>query len=162
MEVEVVLRGYQSRVRDADWQKANTLPDEQLTLTREQRDRAQLLQIPEHAYAVRKRAAEFAGDHAMEKITQLAQLIADTIARRYPEGELRSIVWDFVDGKFQFVFWQRMANREVAFAVPGELVDEVILEVQGADQRLLKSVDVVIGGGLMDAMNDGEPHSGAA
>lgn len=162
MEVEFVIRGYPSKVRLAEWQEANTLPKDQLRLTPEQQERARKLQIPEAAYAVGIKAAELAGDHAVQKMERVARLIAEAIQRRYPQDELRTIVWDFVEGKFRFVFWDGLAKRELEHLLSTEVVDDLLLEKQGAEGRLMKEVDLEIGGTLIDAMTDGGRPSGSA
>lgn len=156
MQVEFVIRGYPSHVRFVDWQRANSLPDDQLTLTPEQRDRARKLQIPERAYAVGIKAAECAGENAVQKMDRVAQSVVDAIRHRYPEDELRSIVWDFVERRFRFVIWHRDLNSEREYSAPPETVDDLLLEKEGAERRLKEQIDSAIGGDILDAMSDGE------
>src|SRR5205807_5363294 len=59
MKVELVFRGYPSRIRFADWERANSLPVGALPkLSKQQRARARKLRIPEDHYAVALKAAE--------------------------------------------------------------------------------------------------------
>ena len=161
MEVEFVIRGYPSRVRFADWQEANTLPDDQLKLTPQQKKDARKLRVPERAYAVGIKAAEFAGNHTVQKMEQVAGLVAEAIHRRYPGDDLRIIVWDFVEQKFRFVVGHRVDNSEREYALSTEAVDDLLLEKEGAERRLKHEADLVVGGGLIDAMTDREPTSDA-
>lgn len=145
MGIEILLRGYPSRIRFAEWQAANLLPEDKLPkLTAEQQRRASRLHIPERHYAVALKAAELAGEEARRKMERMAQLIATAVRGSDAEAELKSLVWDFYGHQFQFV--TRHNGREFAHSIPTAIIDDLLLEKEGAEQRLKNVVRHELGG----------------
>ncbi len=143
--MELIIRGYPSRIRAADWQKANSLPEKELPrLTEKQRERTRTLRIPEHAYAIALKAGELAKEHASKKVERVARLIVDAVKKRDPAIEVTAVVWDFVE--YQFKFLTRVNGRENYDSIPTEIIDDVLLEKEGAEERLKKQVDYLLGG----------------
>jgi len=118
--------------------------DELPKLSDEQRARAQKLHISERAYAVAIKAAELASERASEKLEQVARLIAEAVRKRDPGGQLKSVVWDFYTHSFQFV--TRHDSTECLHSIPTEIVDDVVLEKEGAARRLKQAADFELGG----------------
>jgi hypothetical protein len=141
--MEFVIRGYPSRTRMAEWQKANSALSEQLPqLSEEQRSRAQKLRIPERAYAVALKAGELARERLEGQLDYVAGLI-DSAARKRG-AEVTSVVWDFFESQFRFT--ARENGREVKNTLPASIVDDLLLGKEGADERLLHQVDFLLGG----------------
>ena len=145
MKVELVFRGYPSRIRFADWERANSLPVGALPkLSKQQRARARKLRIPEDHYAVALKAAELSSEHALGKMERVARIIAAAAKKRLPEAELTSVVWDFRENRFEFL--AQINGREDCSPIPTAIVDDVLLEKEGAEERLKKAVDFELGG----------------
>lgn len=144
MEIELVLRGYPSRKRFAEWQQANCLREEELPkLSDEQRARARRLHLSERAYAIAIKAAELASDSALEKMKRVGSLIARAVKDRAPEDELTSIVWDFYEHKFEFFTKHKIGKdsfREYPYSIATQVIDDFLLEKQGAEGRLQEEV----------------------
>lgn len=145
MTVELLLRGYPSRVRFKEWQIANSLPENELgKLSEDQRTRARSLHIPDRAYAVALKAKELSAERAIRKMEEVAQRINEAVKTRDGEGELKSVVWDFYGHSFQFI--TRHALGEYVHSIPTQVVDDVLLEKEGASRRLREAVDFELGG----------------
>ncbi len=145
MTIELVLRGYPSRIRFAEWQRANSLPVDALPkLSEEQKTRARKLRIPEDHYAVALKAAELTSERAIGEMERVARLIAAAATKRCPEAEVTSVVWDFREKRFEFL--TRIDGREDCDPIPTEIVDDVLLQKEGAEERLKKAVDFELGG----------------
>jgi len=144
MEIELVIRGYPSRKRLAEWQRANSLPEDQLPkLSEEQRERARQLHLPERAYAVALKAAELSGDRALEKMKQVGNLIARAVQDRDPETELASVVWDFYEQRFEFFTRHKIGkdlHKECVHFIPTQMIDDVLLDKEGAERQLTEAV----------------------
>jgi hypothetical protein len=144
MQTEIILRGYPSRKRFAEWQQANMLPDEQLPrLTKEQAERARKLRISEKGFAIALKAAELARVQSFEKMERVAKCIHQVLRKHDPQSELATLVWDFSAHKFDYVVKHRSAPEqalEATYSIPPEVVDEVVLEHEGAEQKLATMV----------------------
>jgi hypothetical protein len=144
METELVLRGYPSRKRFAEWQQANSLPEDQLPkLSEEQRARARQLCIPERAYAVALKAAQLAGDRALEKMKRVANVIARAVKDRDPEAELTSVVWNFYEARFEFLVRYKIGKdspKELEHFIPTQMIDDILLDKEGAERELMQAV----------------------
>jgi hypothetical protein len=142
MQTEIVIRGYPSRKRFAEWQKANMLPDGELPqLTVEEKRRASLLRVPEKAYAIALKAGELARDRAFEGLERVANAIAISVKKQDPNVELKAVTWDFFTGQFEFVTQHKSGSqfRECAHGMAPELIDELVLGRPGADQKLIEA-----------------------
>lgn len=140
IQVDIILRGYPSRIRYPEWQKANSLPKDQLpTLSDEQRARVASLHVPEGAYAVGLKAAELAHDHAGDEMERVARMIAEELAKCDPQARLKCLLWDFVEGKFEFTV-QHEVGSECIYGIPHDVVDDLLLERQGAESRFREAV----------------------
>ncbi len=145
MNIELVLRGYPSRIRFPEWQEANSLPPDKLPkLSEDQIARARKLRVPSHAYAIALKAAELANERASGKIEWVARMIAEAARKRDPELEVTSVIWDFWEHKFEF-FTRRDGHQHV-HSIATEIIDDVLLEKEGAGQRLKQAVDFELGG----------------
>ncbi len=143
--MELIIRGRPSRIRFADWQKANSLPKEELPLlTEKQRERAQTLRVPEGAYAIALKAGELAKENASKRIQRVARLIVEAAKKRDPAIEVTAVVWDFVEHQFKFV--TRVNGREDYDSIPIQIIDDVLLEKEGAEERLRKELNFLLGG----------------
>ena len=144
MQTEIILRGFPSRKRFADWQQANTLPDEKLPrLTREQAERARRLRISEKGFAIALKAGELAREQSFEKMERVAKCIHQVLRRHEPQSELATLVWDFGAHKFDYVVKHGNGPGkalEAIYPIPPEMVDEVVLEHEGAEQKLAAMV----------------------
>jgi len=141
--MDLILRGRPSKSRFTEWQVANSLPQEKLPeLSNDQRVRAKLLRVPERAYRVALKAGELAREHAWKKMEHVARIIAEAAQRR--GVELSAVVWDFVQYQFNFVV--RVNGREYDHTIPTGIIDDVVLEKEGAEQRLKRDVDFLLGG----------------
>ncbi len=144
MNVEIILRGYPSRMRFPEWQRANLLSEKQLPkLSNEQRARARKLGLQERAYAVGIKAAELASERAAEKMERVARVIAETVTNRDQEAELTTLVWDFYQHRFEFTVQHKVgpAPRECIYSVPTDIVDDLLLDRNGAESRLKQAVE---------------------
>jgi hypothetical protein len=147
VQVELVICGYPSRVRLAEWQQANLLSEAELPqLSEEQQARARKMQIPERAYAVGIKAAELATHHVGEKMEKVAAMIREAIQRRESRDELKSVIWDFYAGSFRFMVLHAALGQEVSYSMPTEIVDDVMMEKESAETRLRAYVDFIVGG----------------
>ena len=143
--MDLILRGYPSRTRFAEWQEANSLPPKKLPrLSVDQKTRAQKLGISERAYAIALRAAELTRDRAAEKMEKVARFITETVKTRDPQAEVTALVWDFLGHEFKFL--TRVNGREHDDSISPRIVDDVLLEKEGAEQRLKQEVDFLLGG----------------
>jgi hypothetical protein len=144
MEAEIILRGYPPRQRFADWQQANMLSDEQLPrLTEEQTERARKLRITEKGFAIALKAGELARVQSFEKMEHVAKRIHQVLQKHGPHSELVTLVWDFGAHVFTYVVKHRNGSGqalEATYSIPPELVDEVVLEHEGAEQKLASMV----------------------
>ncbi len=142
-KMELIIRGYPSRIRFADWQKANTLPKEELPrLTEIQRERARTLRVPDQAYAIALKAGELARKRLEGEMERVEGLIASAAKRR--GAEVTVVIWDFVESQFKFL--ARQNGREREHTIPGAIVDDLLLGKEGADRRLKEEVDFLLGG----------------
>src|SRR5574340_16263 len=104
MTMELVLRGYPSLLRFAEWQQANSLPANDLPrLSEEQKMRARDLRISERGYAISLKAAQLARQRADTKMDRIARLIAEAVRLRDPEAEVTAVIWDFWAREFKFL-----------------------------------------------------------
>jgi len=143
--MELVLRGYPSSLRFAEWQQANSLPADKLPhLNEGQKARARDLRISERGYAISLKAAELARQRADAKMDRVARVIAEAVRQRDPEAEVTAVVWDFRAREFKFL--RRVNGKEYAESVPTQILDDVILEKEGAEDRLRKELDYRLGG----------------
>jgi hypothetical protein len=144
MEIELILRGYPSRKRFAEWQQANSLPESELpALSDDQRERAQRLHISERDLAVAVKAAELAGDRALKKMERVGNIIARAVKDRDPEAELTTVLWDFYEQKFEFCTRHKIGQdfyRQCVSSIPTQVVDDLVLEKEGAERRLREAV----------------------
>ena len=142
METEIIIRGYPSRTRFSDWVKANTLPESELPqLDEEQKRRVSFLRVREKAYAAAVKSVELARDFAFERLQQVAGAIARNVKKQNPEAELKAVVWDFYSQRFEFLVVRGLQDqlREYAYLMDPALVDEVVLERQGAERKLIEA-----------------------
>ena len=140
MNTELLLRGYPSRIRFAEWQAANSLPEDKLPgLSPEQKARARALYISERDYRVALKAAQLASERATSKMEQVARLIAEAVKSRDPKAVLTSVVWDFYGHTFEY--FTRHDGREYPHSIPTLIIDDVLLEKEGAEQRLKDAVN---------------------
>ena len=142
--MEFVVRGYPSRIRFADWQRANSAPREELPqLSEAQRDRARKLRIPEQAYAIALKAGELARARLEGQIDRVGGVIASAAKRR--GAEVTAVVWDFFEHQFKFTASEN--GREVENALPPSIIDDLLLGKEGAGDRLKREVvDSLLGG----------------
>ena len=144
-KMDLILRGYPSRIRFAEWQKANSLPPDKLPrLSKPQKARAHRLGISDHEYAIALKAAELARERAVDKMEKVARLIIEAVHKRDPQAEVTALVWDFLRHEFKFL--TRVNGREDDDCIPPQVVDDVLLEKEGAEQRLKQKVDFLLGG----------------
>ncbi len=145
MEVELVLRGYPSRTRFAEWQQANSLREDELPkLSDEQKERARRLHISERAFAVAFKAAELMHERALQKMEHVGNLIARAVRDRDPEAELTSVVWDFYEKKCEFFTRHKVgrdSHKECVHSIATQVVDDLLLEKEGAETRLKEAVE---------------------
>ena len=145
MTIDIVLLGYPSRIRFAEWQAANSLADEKLPkLSEEQKARARALRVPERHYAVALKAAELSGQRAAARMEWVARLIAEAAKRRDPEARVTSVVWNFREHKHEF--FTRHDGRQYTHSIPTQIIDDLLLEKEGAGERLKQAVDFELGG----------------
>jgi hypothetical protein len=147
MSIELLVRGYPSRVRFAEWQAANSLPEAELEgLSKEQRALAQKLHVPEKAYAVALKAAELSHARAAEQMEVIAKLIAEEVKARDSQDELKTVIWDFSSHEFKFVTREVVGKngKEVTNTLPTEVVDDFLLEKRGSDRRLKDAVKIAL------------------
>jgi hypothetical protein len=141
--MEFIVRGYPSRIRFADWQRANsTGPDDLPKLSDEQKLRAKQLRIPDRAYAIGLKAAQFARERLAGELDHVGRLIASAAKKR--GAEVTTVVWDFLEHDFKFV--TRENGREQPNSLPPEIIDDLLLGKEGADRRLKEEVDYLLGG----------------
>ncbi len=116
------------------------MPKEQLhPLSEDQRARAKRLHISEGEYAVAMKAAELASERALQKMEHVARLIAQEVRRRDPNSQLKAVLWDFSGHRFEFVT-RLNGLGECIHWIPTEVVDDVLSEKEGAEQRLRQAV----------------------
>jgi hypothetical protein len=144
MEAEIIIRGIPSRQRFAEWRQANMLSAEQLPrLTKEQAERARKLRISEKGFAVALKASELARDQSFEKMESVAKRIQQVLQKHDPDSELAVLVWDFDEKRFNYVVKRRNGPGqalEATYPIPPEMVDELVLERDGAEQKLASRV----------------------
>ena len=144
MEAEIVIRGYPSRMRFAEWQQANLLAEEQLPrLTEKQKERVRRLHISEKEYAVVLKAGELAQAHSLKEMEKVANCIRRVVREQDPESELTTLFWDFGGHKFEYIIQHSISPgrvKECPYAIPPELVDELVLGREGAEERLAQAV----------------------
>ncbi len=141
--MEFIVRGYPSRIRFVDWQKANSMvPDDLPRLSDEEKHRAQLLRIPDRAYAIGLKAAQLARERLVGELDHVGGLIASAAEKR--GVEVTTIVWDFVEHDFKFL--TRENGRERENSLPPKIVDDFLLGREGANRRLKQEVDFLVGG----------------
>ncbi len=141
--MEFIVRGYPSRKRFVDWQRANSTPREQLPqLSESQRDRARKLRISEQAYAIALKAGELARERLEGQMDRVGGLIASAAKRR--GAEVTAVIWDFFEHQFKFT--ARENGRELENTLPASIVDDLLLGKEGADDRLKRAVDFLLGG----------------
>ena len=145
MQTEIILRGFPSRKRIADWQQANMLSDEELPrLTKVQVERANKLHITERGFAIALKAGELARVQSFEKMECVAKRIHHVLRQHEPQSELVALVWDFEAHKFEFVVKHGNGagqGLETTHSIPPEMVDEVVLGHEGAEQKLTTTVE---------------------
>jgi hypothetical protein len=142
--MEFIVRGYPSRIRFVDWQKANSLgPDALPALSDQQKRRAQQLRIPDRAYAIGLKAAQLARERLVGgELDHLGGLIASAAKKR--GAEVTTVVWDFLEHDFKFM--TRQNGREQPNSLPPNIIDDLLLGKEGADRRLKEQVDFLLGG----------------
>jgi len=144
METEIIIRGFPPRHRFAEWQQANMMPAEDLPrLTKEQADRARKLRISEKGFAVALKAGELARDQSFEKMERVAKRIHQVLRKHDPDSELATLVWDFGAHRFDYVVKHQNGPGqalETTYSIPPEMVDEVVLEHEGAEHKLVTKV----------------------
>jgi hypothetical protein len=141
--MEFIIRGYPSRIRFGDWQKANSLgPDDLPGLSAEQKRRAQQLRIPHRAYAIGLKAAQLARERLTGELDHVGGLIASAAKKR--GAEVTTVIWDFLEHDFKFV--TRENGREHPNSLPPKIIDDLLLGKEGADRRLKEQVDFLLGG----------------
>jgi hypothetical protein len=141
--MDLVIRGYPSRIRYPDWRKANSLPPEELpTLSQRQKDRARILRISDRAYAIGLKAAELARERLTGELEHVASVVQAVAKKR--DAEVTALIWNFYEHHFQIV--TRWDGKESSFDVPGELVNAILLGKHGAEQKLGQEVDFWLGG----------------
>ncbi len=145
MKIDLLMRGYPSQIRFAEWQKANSLPESELPkLSKEQRARARQLHVSERDYAVAVKAGELAESRALEQMERVARLVGQAVVKRDPEAELTSLVWDFWEHRFEFSTRHRIAgdsHKECLHSIPTDVVDGVLQNKEGAERELKEAVD---------------------
>src|SRR5579863_392272 len=95
--MELVLRGYPSSLRFAEWQQANSLPADKLPhLNEGQKARARDLRISERGYAISLKAAELARQRADAKMDRVARVIAESDRGIRKQRSLR---WSGISGR---------------------------------------------------------------
>jgi hypothetical protein len=140
METEIIIRGYPTKTRFADWVKANELPESELPkLSEEQKRRASFLRVREKAYAAAMKTGELTRDYAFERLIDVAGAIARNVKKQDPEADLKSVVWDFDSQHFEFLILRKSQNQvsECLHFMDPTLVDEVVLGCQGAERKLI-------------------------
>jgi hypothetical protein len=141
--MEFSVRGYPSRSRFADWQRANLMPSEELPeLSEAQKDRARKLRISEQAYAIALKAGDLARERLEGQLDRVGRLIASAAKKR--GAEVTAVVWDFYEHQFKFT--ARENGRELENTLPSSIVDDLLLGKEGADDRLKHQVDFLLGG----------------
>jgi hypothetical protein len=144
MEAEIIIRGFPPRQRFAEWGQANTLPAEELPrLTKEQAERARKLRITEKGFAVALKAGELAQDQSFEVMERVAKRIHQVLRKHDPHSELAKLVWDFGAHRFDYIVKHQNGQEEAletTYPIPPEMVDEVVLEHEGAEQKLVAKV----------------------
>lgn len=143
--MDLILRGYPSKIRFAEWQKANSLPPDQLPrLSGEQAERARTLRVPERAFAIALKASELAAEEAVEKMERVGRLIQESAKKRIPDARVKAVVWDFVERRFRFM--TQINGSEHENMIPIKIIDDLLMEKPDAEQQLKKTVDFLFGG----------------
>jgi hypothetical protein len=144
MEAEIIIRGFPPRHRFAEWRQANMLPDEQLPrLTKEQVERARKLHITEKGFAIALKASQLAQEQSFQKMERVARFIHQVLEKHGAQSELETLLWDFSARKFAYVVKQKNGPGqapETTYSIPPEIVDEIVLEHDGAEQKLVERV----------------------
>jgi hypothetical protein len=144
MEAEIIIRGFPSRHRFAEWRQANMLTAEQLPrLTKEQAERARKLRITEKEFAVALKVGELARDQSFKKMECVAKRIHQELQKRDHDLKLAELIWDFDEQKFNYVVTRvdgAGQSLEDIYSIPAEMVEELVLERDGAEQNLVSRV----------------------
>jgi len=144
MEAEIIIRGFPTRHRFAEWRRANMLSVEELPrLTKEQVERARKLRITEKGFAVALKASELSRDHSFEKMERVAKCIHQVLREHDPQSELATLIWDFGERKFEYVVKHRISpglTPEAIYSISPDIVDEVVLGHEGAEEKLATMV----------------------
>jgi hypothetical protein len=112
-------------------------------LTKEQAERARKLRITEKGFAIALKAGELARDQSFEKMERVAKRIHQVIRKHDPDLELATLVWDFGARRFDYVVKHENGPGqalETTYSIPPEMVDEVVLEHEGAEHKLATKV----------------------
>lgn len=143
MQVELLVRGYPSRMRFAEWQTARSLPESELPkLTQEQQARARRLHITDREFAVGLKAGQLMSERAAEHMERVARLVAEGLKNGGSSARLKTVLWDFYGGKFEFAIEDETGTHP--YSLPMETVDDVLLDKDGAEQRMKEQVDFIV------------------
>jgi len=86
---------------------------------------------------------ELAQAHSLKEMEKVTNCIRRVVRERDPESELTTLFWDFGGHKFEYII-QRLISpgrvKECSYAIPPELVDELVLGREGAEERLAQAV----------------------
>jgi len=128
----------------AAWDAAQSVPPEQLPpLSPEQREVARKLGIPETDYARSALAIARTQELLLGKTRRLARVLESAAKRVGRPAEVRDVVLDTNEGRFDVVFQVR--GQTVPARVSEDVVDDYFeTGSEEAEQRILRIVDRVL------------------
>jgi len=140
--MEIAVDGW--RASAADWEAVKSLPPEQVPpLSREQREVARKLGIPELDYARSALAGRRSQDALLAKGERLAGLLARMLATKRVPADVERITLRTFDEKFEISL--RFGQETVPFRIAEQLVDDLFENGSPeAEQRLTRILETVV------------------